>query len=101
MDALLVAVRLDVVVREVVEVEVPVRVDTIEVLPRLLEDDDFESIELRVLFNDIKELLVDKEDFVGKFVALEDSVDFEVRVDVRVLFDVKLGIIVSNKSNLE
>ena len=101
MDALLVAVRLDVVVREVVEVEVPVRVDTIEVLPRLLEDDDFESIELRVLFNDIKELLVDKEDFVGKFVALEDSVDFEVCVDVRVLFDVKLGIIVSNKSNLE
>lgn len=101
MDELLVAVRLDVVVREVVEVEVPVRVDTIEVLPRLLAVDDFESIELRVLFNDAKGVLVDKEDFVGTFVASEDRVLAEVCVDVRVLFAVKLGRILSNKSNLE
>ena len=101
MDALLVAVRLEVVVREVVEVEVPVRVDTIEVLLRLLAVDDFESIELRVLFNDAKGVLVDKEDLVGTFVASEDRVDLVVCVDVRVLFAVYVGIIVSNKSNLE
>lgn len=72
MDALLVAVRLDVVVREVVEVDVPVCVDTIEVLARLLAVDDLEGTLLRVLFNDIKAVLVDKEDLVGKSVALED-----------------------------
>ena len=101
MDALLVAVRLEVVVREVVEVEVPVRVDTIEVLLRLLAVDDFESIELRVLFNDAKGVLVAKEDFVGKIVPPEDCVDLVVCVDVRVLFAVYVGRISSNKSNLE
>ena len=101
MDALLVAVRLDVVVREIVEVEVPVRVDTIEVLLRLLAVDDFESIELRVLFNDAKGVLLDKEDLVGTFVASEDRVLAEVCVDVRVLFAVYVGITLSNKSNLE
>ena len=101
MDALLVAVRLEVVVREVVEVEVPVRVDTIEVLLRLLAVDDFESIELRVLFNDAKGVLVAKEDLVGTFVSSEDCVLAEVCVDVRVLFAVYVGRISSNKSNLE
>ena len=101
MDALLVAVRLEVVVREVVEVEVPVRVDTIEVLLRLLAVDDFESTEVRVPINDAKGFLVAKEDLVGTFVSSEDRVDLVVCVDVRVLFAVYVGIIVSNKSNLE
>lgn len=101
MDALLVAVRLEVVVREVVEVEVPVRVDIIEVLLRLLAVDDFEVTEVRVLINDAKGDLVAKEDLVGKIVPSEDRVDLEVYVDVRVLFAVNVGIIVSNKSNLE
>ena len=77
-DALLVVVRLDVVVREVVEVEVPVRVDTIEVLPRLLALDVLEGIELRVLFDDAKGLLVNKELILGKRVASEDCVALEV-----------------------
>ena len=101
MDALLVAVRLEVVVREVVEVEVPVRVDTIEVLLRLLAVDDFEGTEVRVLINDAKGDLVAKEDFVGKIVPPEDCVDLVVCVDVRVLFAVYVGRISSNKSNLE
>ena len=101
MDALLVAVRLEVVVREVVEVEVPVRVDTIEVLLRLLAVDDFESTEVRVPINDAKGVLVAKEDLVGTFVSSEDCVLAEVCVDVRVLFAVYVGRISSNKSNLE
>ena len=101
MDALLVAVRLEVVVREVVEVEVPVRVDTIEVLLRLLAVDDFESTEVRVPINDAKGFLVAKEDLVGTFVSSEDRVDLVVCVDVRVLFAVYVGRISSNKSNLE
>lgn len=96
---LAVSVRLEVVVREIEEEEVLVRVDVTEVVTIPLAVDVLDAAVVRVLVVETKEVWDDCADLVTTALGNADRVDVDVRVAVRLLVAVSVGkILLSSKS---